>query len=59
MGIKRNAFDRAYGKLVWDYFENHPDERETFALAMMGRTRFCCAEAPALLLCSTKEKPWK
>lgn len=34
----RNAFDRAYGKSVWDYFEDHPDERETFALAMMGRT---------------------
>jgi hypothetical protein len=34
----KNAFQRVHGKVVWDYFDDHPDERETFAHAMMGMT---------------------
>ncbi len=39
----KNAFERVHGAVVWDYFDAHPDERETFAHAMMGLT---LADAP-------------
>lgn len=32
------AFDRVHGMSVWDWFDAHPHERETFAQAMMGMT---------------------
>ncbi|MFT3713039.1 MAG: ArsR family transcriptional regulator [Archangium sp.] len=32
------AFDRVHGKTVWDWFDEHPDEREMFAHGMMGIT---------------------
>jgi hypothetical protein len=34
----RNAFDRVHGCSVWEWFDAHPDERETFARAMMSLT---------------------
>jgi O-methyltransferase domain len=34
----KNAFDRVHGSSVWDWFDAHPDERETFARAMMSIT---------------------
>lgn len=34
----KNAFDRVHGKSVWDWFDEHPHERETFAHAMMTIT---------------------
>jgi hypothetical protein len=34
----KNAFERLHGMSVWDWFEHHPDERETFARMMMGGT---------------------
>lgn len=34
----KNAFDRVHGTSVWEWFDRHPDERETFAHAMMGMT---------------------
>jgi len=40
-----NAFERAFGMDVWQWFDKHPDERETFAHAMMGVT---LADAPAI-----------
>ena len=33
-----NAFERVFGKHVWAWFDEHPDEREMFAQAMMGIT---------------------
>lgn len=33
-----NAFERVHGKSVWEWFDQHPDERETFARAMMSLT---------------------
>jgi hypothetical protein len=33
-----SAFDHVHGMGVWDWFEQHPDEGETFAQAMMGIT---------------------
>jgi hypothetical protein len=39
----RNAFERVHGMSVWDWFEQHPEERERFAGFMMGRT---IADAP-------------
>jgi hypothetical protein len=39
----KNAFSRIHGTSIWDWFDAHPDERETFANAMMGLTR---ADAP-------------
>jgi hypothetical protein len=33
-----NAFERVHGMSVWAWFDAHPDERETFAQAMMGMT---------------------
>jgi hypothetical protein len=34
----KNAFERVHGVSVWDWFDRHPDERETFAQLMMGLT---------------------
>jgi hypothetical protein len=34
----KNAFLRTHGASVWQWFDDHPDERETFALFMMGVT---------------------
>lgn len=34
----KNAFDRVHGASIWDYFDAHPEERETFARAMMSLT---------------------
>jgi hypothetical protein len=34
----KSAFDRVHGKNVWEWFDEHPDEREMFAHAMMGLT---------------------
>lgn len=34
----KNAFDRVHGRSVWDWFDAHPEERETFARAMMSLT---------------------
>jgi hypothetical protein len=34
----KNAFDRVHGTTVWDWFDRHPEERETFAHAMMSMT---------------------
>ncbi|MGA9525191.1 MAG: methyltransferase, partial [Myxococcaceae bacterium] len=33
-----SAFDRVHGMTTWEWFERNPDERETFAHAMMGLT---------------------
>ena len=41
----KNAFERVHGKSVWDWFDEHPDERETFAHAMMSMTLL---NAPAI-----------
>jgi hypothetical protein len=40
-----NAFERVFGKDVWQWFDEHPDEREMFAQAMMGIT---VADAPVV-----------
>ena len=40
-----NAFERVFGKDVWQWFDTHPDEREMFAQAMMGIT---VADAPVI-----------
>lgn len=34
----KNAFDRVHGLSIWDWFDTHPEERETFARAMMSIT---------------------
>lgn len=34
----KNAFVRVHGASVWDWFDAHPEERETFARAMMSIT---------------------
>lgn len=34
----KNAFERVHGMSVWDWFDQHPEERECFAEAMMGFT---------------------
>jgi hypothetical protein len=47
----KNAFERVHGMSVWDWFEQHPDERETFAQLMMGLTAM---DAPAI----AKLYPW-
>jgi hypothetical protein len=39
------AFEQAHGQSVWDWFDAHPDERETFARAMGRATAL---EAPQL-----------
>lgn len=39
------GFERVHGKTVWDWFDEHPTERDNFAQAMMGLT---VAEAPII-----------
>ena len=34
----KNAFERVHGKTVWEWFDEHPAERETFANTMMTMT---------------------
>lgn len=34
----QSAFERVHGVNVWEWFDRHPDERETFAQAMMSLT---------------------
>jgi hypothetical protein len=34
----KNAFERVHGQSVWEWFDRHPEERETFAQSMMGMT---------------------
>lgn len=41
----RCGFEHVHGKSVWDWFEEHAFERETFAQAMMGMTTVA---APAI-----------
>ncbi len=41
----QSAFTERHGKNVWDWFDEHPDEREMFARAMMGIT---IASAPVV-----------
>jgi hypothetical protein len=40
-----SAFEHVHGMSVWDWFEQHPDERQTFAAAMTGLT---VADAPLI-----------
>jgi hypothetical protein len=48
----KNAFERVHGMSVWEWFDRHPDERETFARAMMGMTT---ADAPMI----ARLYPWR
>jgi hypothetical protein len=41
----KNAFERVHGKTIWDWFDAHPIERETFANTMMAMT---LADAPGI-----------
>ena len=41
----KNAFERVHGKTVWEWFDEHPHERETFASSMMAMT---LADAPGI-----------
>lgn len=41
----KSAFERVHGKSVWDWFEAHPQERDTFAECMMTLT---LVEAPGI-----------
>lgn len=41
----QSAFERVHGKSVWEWFDEHPGERETFAECMMTMTLF---EAPGI-----------
>ena len=41
----KHAFERVHGKTVWEWFDEHPHERETFAHAMMTLT---LVEAPGI-----------
>jgi hypothetical protein len=41
----KNAFERVHGKSVWEWFDAHPVERETFAKSMMAMT---LADAPGI-----------
>jgi multifunctional cyclase/dehydratase/O-methyltransferase len=40
-----SAFEHVHGVSVWEWFDRHPEERETFAAAMAGMTR---ADAPTI-----------
>jgi O-methyltransferase domain len=40
-----SPFTRVHGKNVWDWFDEHPDERDIFAHCMMGLT---VMDAPAI-----------
>jgi hypothetical protein len=48
----QNGFQRVHGMNVWDWFDAHPGERETFARAMMGLT---VGDAPVV----ANLYPWK
>jgi hypothetical protein len=41
----KSAFERVHGMTVWEWFDRHPEERETFAHAMMSLT---LVEAPGI-----------
>lgn len=41
----KNAFVRVHGASIWAWFDEHPEERETFARAMMSLT---IGEAPGI-----------
>ncbi len=41
----KNAFERVHGKSIWDWFDEHPHERQTFADSMMAMT---LADAPGI-----------
>jgi hypothetical protein len=41
----KNAFERVHGKSIWEWFDEHPVERETFANTMMTMT---LADAPGI-----------
>jgi hypothetical protein len=41
----KNAFERVHGKSIWEWFDEHPAERETFANSMMAMT---LADAPGI-----------
>ena len=41
----KNAFERVHGKTIWEWFDEHPEERETFANSMMAMT---LADAPGI-----------
>jgi len=41
----KNGFELVHGKTVWEWFDEHPHERETFAHAMMTLTLF---DAPGI-----------
>jgi hypothetical protein len=41
----KNAFERVHGSSIWDWFDAHPLERETFAKSMMAMT---LADAPGI-----------
>lgn len=41
----KNAFERVHGKSIWEWFDEHPHERETFANSMMAMT---LADAPGI-----------
>ena len=40
-----NAFERVHGKSIWEWFDEHPVEQETFANSMMTMT---LADAPGI-----------
>jgi hypothetical protein len=40
-----NAFERVHGKSIWEWFDEHPHERQTFADSMMAMT---LADAPGI-----------
>ena len=48
----KGAFPRVHGMSVWQWFDEHPEEREGFARAMMGLT---INDAPAI----ASLYPWK
>jgi hypothetical protein len=48
----KNAFERVHGVSVWDWFDRHPHERETFAQLMMGLTT---VDAPMI----ARLYPWR
>lgn len=41
----KNSFERVHGKSIWEWFDAHPEERETFAKSMMTMT---LADAPGI-----------
>ena len=41
----KSAFERVHGKTIWEWFDEHPHERETFASSMMTMT---LADAPGI-----------